>query len=260
MLNINDLSVAIEGRKILSQLTLEVFPGDFISILGPNGAGKSTLLKAVLGLITPQNGNVSWQNHNIQTMTRKDIAKAMTLVPQETYFQFDYTVAEVVLMGRFPWVDYWGNYSIEDYQIVEEVLVKLSIEFLKDRLFNTLSGGEKQKVLVARAMAQKSGLIMLDETLSFLDLNHQIEIMDILKKINRDEGKTILIISHNINLSSAYSNRVVILKDGSLIADGKPEDLISKLMIKKVFGVETELMINPDTGKPVIYYSKHEEI
>ncbi len=256
MLRIKELSVKIEEKTILDNVAFQIKKGEFISIIGPNGAGKSTLLKAVLGLIPFHRGEVWLKGQNLRAIERKALSQLITLIPQETHLQFDYSVQDLILMGRFPYVEYWGNYSEQDYKVSHEIMDRLNLNYLSDRSYNSLSGGEKQRVLIARALAQDTDIIMLDETLSFLDLNHQVEIMNLLKDINQQEHKTILIISHNINLSSEYCDRIIILKEGSLVGDGHPEKLITYEMIRKVFQIDAGLLVNPTSHKPILYYTE----
>ena len=256
MLIINNLSVSLEQKDILRNISLHIESGEFVSIIGPNGAGKSTFLKAVSGLIDIRQGDITLKNKKINQYSKKELAKIITLIPQETVLQFDLSVEEMVLMGRFPYLDYWGNYTLEDRQLTGVILEKLHIHHLSSRSFNSLSGGEKQKVLIARALAQDSSIIMLDETLSFLDMNHQIETMELLSKIHLEDRKTIILISHNLNLSNEYSDRIVIFKNGQLMADGTPRELINKEMLSAAFGAEIDMLQNPKSGNPVIYYTR----
>lgn len=255
MIKIEDLSVDLDNKSILRDINLEIRKGEFTSIIGPNGAGKSTLLKSILKLLEYNKGEIYFEGQNIKKIATRAYAQKLAFIPQENNIQFDYTVKDIILMGRYPWIDYWGSYGKEDYRILEDLVSKLKLEELINRDFNHLSGGEKQRVLLARAIAQDTDFIFLDETLSFLDINHQIEIMQLLRKINDEQKKTILIVSHNVNLSIEYSDRLLVLKKGQIIVDGRPEQVITEQLLFDVFNIELHIINNPYTQKPNILYT-----
>jgi len=256
LIKIENLSVNLDNKTIIDHINLQINPGELTSIIGPNGAGKSTLLKTILNLIDFQSGSITFRDKNIKKIPVKTYAQCIAFIPQENNILFDYTVEDIILMGRFPWIDYWGSYSKKDYLILEELIAQFKLQDLAKRQFNHLSGGEKQRVLLARAIAQDTDYIFLDETLSFLDINHQIEIMQILRQINLEKKKSILIVSHNVNLSIEYSDRIIVMKKGNLIADGTPQNIISEDLIKSVFNIDLHIVQNPYTEKPLLLYSK----
>ncbi len=259
MIEINNLSVKLEKKDILKNISLHIGEKEIISIIGPNGAGKSTLLRALLNLIPYETGEFYFHQQKnkilIHQLSHKDFAKVFAYIPQEHNMQFDYTVKEIILMGRFPWVDYWGSFSKKDQLICDEISHQFKVESLRDRSFNHLSGGEKQRVLLARAFAQETPFIFLDETLSFLDINHQIEIMQLLQEIHLKQNKSIVIVSHNINLSIEYSDKLIILKNGEILAQGNASDIISREIIQKTFNLDIHIINNPITNKPNLLYS-----
>ncbi len=255
MLKIQNITTGYANHTILQDFSLAVSRGDFLAILGPNGAGKSTLLKALIGFLPYINGTISLDGISLSKISKMDLAKKISLIPQEIYLQFDYRVLDIVLMGRFPYLNYWENYRQEDFDIVEEILEKLNLSAMRDEYFSCLSGGEKQRVMIARALAQDTEIILMDEALSHLDINHQLEIMQLLAKIQKEDGKTIVLISHNINISSEFCNRIVMLKDGQIIADGTAENVITEVNLLKLFGVNINILINPSSQKPNIIYS-----
>ncbi len=259
MIEIKNLSVKLEKKEILKNISLQIGEKEIISVIGPNGAGKSTLLKALLNLIPYETGEFYLHKHNekvsLHQLTQKEFAKFFAYIPQEHNMQFDYTVREIILMGRFPWIDYWSSFSKKDRLICEEISELFKVETLLDRSFNHLSGGEKQRVLLARAFAQETPYIFLDETLSFLDINHQIEIMQLLQEIHIKQNKCIVIVSHNINLSIEYSDRLIIVKSGEILAQGKATDIISGEIIQKTFNLDIHIINNPITKKPNLLYS-----
>lgn len=259
MIRIKELSVRIKEKEILEGISLEIQKGEMISIIGPNGAGKSTLLKSILNLHPEYSGSITYTKHSeesqeIRQVPVKETAKIFAYIPQELSMQFDFTVEELILMGRYPWTSQSGRYSSKDHEIVEQLICHFQIEGLKDRNFMSLSGGEKQRVLLAKALAQDTDFIFLDETLSFLDINHQIEIMKLLKEINQEQKKSIIIVSHNINLSIEFSDRLIALKSGKLIADGKAEEIINEAFIHRLFGIQMHLINNPYSNKANLLY------
>ena len=259
MIKINEMSVKLENNDILKRISLEIYENEIVSILGPNGAGKSTLLRALLDIIPYQEGQVMYKHDgsevDMHSLSRRQFAKILAYIPQENSMQFDYSVKEIIMMGRFAWIDYWGSYSSQDIEIVQKMSEIFKVEKLLNRSFNKLSGGEKQRVLLARAFAQDTKYVFLDETLSFLDINHQIEIMQLLRELQLKQGKTIVIVSHNINLSIEYSDRLVILKPGELLAEGKVADIITAEIIKKAYDADIYITENPITKKPNLLYS-----
>ena len=182
------------------------------------------------------------------------MARNIALISQEFNLQFDYTVEELVLMGRFPYLGYWQNYSKSDYAIVEKIIGQLDLQHLAAKKFSQLSGGERQRVAIGRALAQEADTILLDEAFSHLDLNHQIEIMQLLAEINQQQQKQIILVSHNINLAAEYCDRVIMLKQGKLVADGKPEVVINQANIAELYGSKISIRPNPLTGKPNLIY------
>ena len=244
----------LRGFPVLKDISLQIAEGDFCALLGPNGAGKSTLLYTIMGYLKPSEGYITIFEKDIAKIKHSWLAKQIAFVPQETRSEFDHTVQETVLMGRYPYLGLLQSYSSEDFDVVDSVLEELKLLELKHRWLSEISGGEKQRVLIARALVQQTPFILLDESLSQLDINYQIEIMKLLRTIHSKENKTVLIVSHNINLASNYAERLIFLKEGKLLAAGKPEDLMQKETLKDLFAVELDIMINPHTGHPNIIY------
>ncbi len=259
MIKIKDLSVKIKVKEIISGISLQIQKGEMISIIGPNGAGKSTFLKSILNLNPDYQGHIeftrdSGETQSIRQIPVKETAKLFAYIPQEVSLQFDFTVEDLILMGRYPWTSQSGRYSQQDYEIVNRLIRHFQIEALRNRNYMSLSGGEKQRVLLAKALAQDTAYIFLDETLSFLDINHQIEIMKLLKEINHEQQKSIIIVSHNINLSIEFSDRLIALNQGKVIADGPAEEIINETFIHTLFGINMHLLNNPYSNKPNLLY------
>ena len=256
MIYVNDLNVGYKSKNVIKKLNVSFQSGDFCALIGPNGAGKSTLLKSLLNYLPINSGEIILDGKNISEMSRIEIAKQISLIPQSFNMQFDFTVYDLVLMGRFPYLGYINTYSSKDKDLVNNVLSDLGLSPLKNNMFNELSGGEQQRVIIARSLVQDTPLILMDEAFSHLDINHQIEIMHILSEINRNQHKTIILVSHNLNLVAEYCNRVVMLKDGELIADGSPQKVMNSENMKKLYDMNLQVINNPITKKPNVIYTQ----
>ena len=255
MIKIKNIEVSYGKNKILNNITLDLKQNEFTFILGPNGAGKSTLLKSINGIVKIEAGDILIEDKNICAFEEKDLAKHIAFIPQEFNMQFDFSVYEFVLMTRYPWLNFWGHYTEKDHQIVEKYLSLLDLQDFKNRYFNQLSGGEKQRVLIARALVQETDYILMDESLSFLDINHQIEILQLLKEINNHEDKTIIMVSHNLNLAAEFADRLIFLKKGEMVTSGSPKEVYNPEYLKIVFGMDFCMIENPFTGVLNIVYN-----
>nr|MBP7310408.1 ABC transporter ATP-binding protein [Candidatus Cloacimonadota bacterium] len=227
---------------------------EFGALIGPNGAGKSTLLYALMGYLKPISGKILLQDKELQSYRRAAMARLLAFVPQESKSDFDHSVYETVLMGRYPYLGILRAHSDADRRVVDEVLEMLNLASLRQRWLSELSGGEKQRVYIARALVQETPCILLDESLSQLDINHQIEIMNLLKSISRDQHKTILIVSHNLNLAANHADKLFFLKGGSLLSSGDPAKMMQSSHLSELFGVNLQTQINPNSGRPNIIY------
>jgi iron complex transport system ATP-binding protein len=254
LLEIKKLTAGYGEQEILHQVDLEFPKGEFCALLGPNGAGKTTLLKTIVGYLPYTSGDILIKKRSLQKWSKRELSRNVALISQEFSLQFDYTVEELVLMGRFPYLGYWQNYSDKDRQIVAEILAKLDLSNYASKLYSQLSGGEKKRVSIARALAQQTDIMLLDEAFTQLDINHQIEIMHILSQINKQDGKLILLISHNINLASEYCERIVLLKQGRVLADGKPAEIINQENLQRLYNARLQVIQNPVTKNPNLIY------
>jgi iron complex transport system ATP-binding protein len=237
---------------VLENFTCSVDKGEFVGIIGPNGAGKSTLLKLLDRIIVPQSGDIWLENKRLSEYSRKELARSVGYVQQDFYSAYDYTALEIVLMGRFPYQKSWGFDSPEDIKIALEVMSITDCFYLKDRSFNTLSGGEKQRVVVASALAQEPKLLFLDEPTAALDLKHQVHIYHILKKLQSEQLLTIISVTHDINLASQFCDRILILKDGKLHSDGNVQQVLKVEVLQDVYEVDLNIIGHPISGLPVI--------
>jgi iron complex transport system ATP-binding protein len=220
------------------------------AIIGPNGSGKTTLLRLINGSLLPDSGEIYVGKKNTSQYKRKEIAQKVAIVPQETSAVFPFYVEEIVLMGRFP---HLGNYRFEnkeDYKIVHEAMEKTDTLAFARRRFNELSAGERQRVLIARALAQKPEILLLDESTAFLDLKHQLRFLKLLKQLNRDDGLTIVFVTHDINLAAQHADKIILLYSGKIYAIGNPAEVISARNMKEVYEVDTLVDANPQNGSP----------
>ena len=229
---------------------LEVFPGEMLGIIGPNGSGKTTLLKLLDGMLLPHEGEVFVQGKSMATLKRGEIARAVAMVAQENFFRFSFSVLEVVLMGRFPHLGRLQFERDKDLKIAVNALRATHVLELSERSIHELSGGEKQRVLLARALAQEPGAILLDEPTSFLDLKYKKEIFDLIASLTKGRGLSVVIVSHDIDLVSQYCHRIVMLKNGSVHLTGTPDQVIDAESIQNVYECAVLVDRNPMTGKP----------
>ena len=251
-INIKELCFRYGSETILDNISLYIKPGSFVSIIGPNGSGKSTLLKNISAILKPSEGMVYLGEQNIQQISAKEIARIMAVVPQETIMEYRFSSFDIVLMGRSPHLDRFQSESLEDYKIAKNAMELTDTWRLKDRFINELSGGERQRVIIARALTQEPKIILLDEPTAFLDIQHQMEILELLSKLNRENGLTVVAVLHDINLAARFSNELLLLQEGRIIAEGLPEEVITSEIIKQAYGIEIVIKKNPFTGTPYV--------
>ncbi len=247
-LQITDLVFSYGSTQILDRITMELGSSEVLGVVGPNGAGKSTLLRCIDRILVPDHGTVLLDGQDMKAMNRMEIAKGIGYVPQNISTVFPATVFDTVLMGRRPHLG-WRS-SEEDIDTVLEVLTMLKIKYLAMRDFNEISGGQQQKVLIARALAQDAEIILLDEPTSNLDIRHQLEVMDILKNLVRTKGISVIMAIHDLNLAARYSDRIIMLNGGSIHGDGDPEAVLTAENIRSVYGVE--VAVKSEDEKPYI--------
>jgi iron complex transport system ATP-binding protein len=253
MLSARDLSFAYARRRglderVLDHVSIEVQRGTVVGLLGPNGSGKTTLLKLVAGVLSPQSGRVEIDGRPIEQLTRRELARRIAVVPQETHSTFDFSVIDMVLMGRYP---HLGPFELEgaaDQAIAREALAATGTERLESRPFATLSGGEKQRVVIASALAQASDMLLLDEPTAALDLGYQFEITALLRQLNADRQTTMIVSTHDLNLAAALCERVVLLKDGRVIAHGPTRDTLTTENIRLLYDVDADVQFHSRAG------------
>jgi len=252
LIEVKELSAGYENGYVVENISFSLKDGEFLSILGRNGSGKSTLIKALQGLLKNVSGQITVDGEDIFSLKARQLAQKIAYVPQIFSFSFEFSVMEIILMGRYIHQGRLGSISSSDSRIVEEVMSLAQIAHLKDKKIAHLSGGERQRVFIARALAQDTPFLFLDEPSSHLDISYQVEIYQILKRLQEEKGKTILSTEHNINLVIPYSQKLMFLKEGKVRAIGEPEKLITKDNIKEVFEADVEIRENIHSKLPEI--------
>lgn len=248
-LEVKDLSVCIHRKHIVQNVSFEVLDGEFVGLLGPNGSGKSTLLKTLYRLMKPTEGTILWDGKNTADISQKEFAQSVAVVSQFNNLAFDFTVSEVVLMGRSPHLGALTSESENDRSIASEALEKVELGAFKDRSFTSLSGGERQRVMLARALAQQPKFLILDEPTNHLDIKHQLTTLAIVRNL----GISCLSALHDLAMASRFVDRVYLMKDGCFIADGTPKSVVTKHNIKTAYDVDASVLIN-DAGALQIDY------
>jgi iron complex transport system ATP-binding protein len=233
---------------VLKGVVLEVDRGDLVGILGPNGSGKTTLLKLLGGVLRPASGSVTLDGRPLAGWSRREIARRVAFVPQETSAPFDFTVLDIVLMGRFPHLGAFALEGPEDLAIARHALEATGTSAFEDRAFSTLSGGEKQRVVIASALAQSPELLLLDEPTASLDIGHQIEVRTLLRRLNADNGVTMVLSTHDLNLAAGLCRRLVLLNDGQVLATGRTEEVLTPDAVRELYHVDAEVVWHPRAG------------
>ena len=247
-----DLSFAYKDRPVLHSVSLSVEKGEMLGILGPNGSGKTTLLK-ILSAVLRGEGGVSVHGKSIATYTRRELSRLFAVVQQEARVNFPYTAAEIVLMGR---ASYHSPFALEGQKDLE--VARASMELtdslsLVDRYLHELSGGEKQRVMIARGLAQEPQILLLDEPSAFLDLKHQVQVFELLRRLNRERGLTIVAALHDLNLAALFCPRLVMLRDGKIYRDGSPSEVLTEKTIDEVYGIRVRVESDPSGEKPQLF-------
>jgi iron complex transport system ATP-binding protein len=237
---------------VLRDIELNITEGEMVGLIGPNGCGKTTLLKLASGVLCPVKGEVSLDGLSLKRLSRKHIAQKVAVVPQSFHIPFAFTVDEVVMLGRTPFVSMLSGETAKDRETATMALELAGIAHLRNRYFNELSGGERQKVILAMALAQEPKLLLLDEPTAHLDISHQVEIMEAVKRLNRLQGITVIAAMHDLNLAALFFDRLVLLKEGILVADGTPHEVLTEDTLRHVFSASVKVSQHPVTAAPHI--------
>ncbi|QAS53523.1 heme ABC transporter ATP-binding protein [Halobacillus litoralis] len=249
-LQVENLNFSYNHHKILKDISIHVANGEFVGIIGPNGSGKSTLLKNIYRALTPDTGSIYLDEKNYRNFKVKEIAKKLGVIGQDNSLPFDFAVNEIVAMGRSPHKKLFEGDKKEDKEIIQNALKKVDMEEMAERNFLYLSGGEKQRVLLARVLSQQTEFLVLDEPTNHLDIHHQLRIFDVIKGL----GATVLSAIHDLNIASLYCDRIYVMKNGSIYKSGTPEEIFTSENINEVFNIKTDVRLHPVTKKVMITY------
>lgn len=255
MLKMRDIRVRRDQRLILALDTLHIAPDRFTVILGHNGSGKSTLMNLIARQFTPDSGGIELDGQPLDTYCQRDFARRVAFLPQRLPEVAGLTVRELVRLGRFPWRGLLGRWQPEDREVVERALAQTDVAPYAEHLADSLSGGERQRAWIAMLLAQQSPLLLLDEPTSALDLAHQYELMELLRGLNRDNGRGIVAILHDINLTTRYADRIIALKKGRVFFDGSPEQLLSGALLSELYDIPIELIDQPGQARQIAVVS-----
>ncbi|MGX6445390.1 ABC transporter ATP-binding protein [Neobacillus sp. K501] len=252
-----DLSLSYGDTLIIDELNLKIPKGEITVFIGANGCGKSTLLRSIARLLKPKSGAVLLDGQAIAKLSTKEVAKKMAILPQSPSAPEGLTVLQLIKQGRYPHQTWLKQWSEEDEKKVNDALKATRLEDLKERTVDSLSGGQRQRAWIAMTLAQDTDVILLDEPTTYLDMTHQIEILDLLFELNEKKKRTVVMVLHDLNLACRYAHNIVALKDQKIYAQGKPEYVINCSLVKNVFGMECEVTMDPLFGTPLcIPYGK----
>jgi len=249
-IKVENLSHSYGHEKVLNNISINIENDHFITVVGPNGSGKTTLIKKLLRNFKLTKKTIFLDNKDVVDYKSKEFAKKIAAVQQNTNINYDFSVEDIVLMGRTPYIERFKSETHKDYEIVERVLKETDLYELKDRSFLELSGGEKQRVIIARALAQEPEILILDEPINHLDIKHKVKIMKLMKKLSVEKGIVIITILHDLNFSLKYSDYCILLKNGEIYDDGHPNDVLTQKNISDVYDVDIE----------VLEYNKNEKL
>ena len=238
---VKQLSVTLGNRHILHDISVSIPMGKITTLIGPNGCGKSTLLRSMIGYISSPSECVTIFDKPLSSYSQNQLARQMAFLPQVPNMPKDMTVEELVYCGRYPYQNWWKNTAKEDREIVDNALSITKTDHLRHQLIPSLSGGERQRVWIAMALAQEPKLLVLDEPTTYLDINHQLEIMELLKRLNKEQGLTVLMVLHDLTQAVQYSDYMAVIKAGHLIAAGDTKDITSDSLFKEVFSVDVQV-------------------
>ncbi|MGW2720589.1 ABC transporter ATP-binding protein [Streptomyces sp. NPDC001492] len=245
-------TLAYDQRVIAEQLSVEIPDHSFTVIVGPNACGKSTLLRALSRMLKPSQGRVLLDGQVIQSMPAKKVARTLGLLPQSSIAPDGITVADLVGRGRYPHQGILRQWSAEDERVVQESMARTGVAGLADRHVDELSGGQRQRVWIAMALAQQTPLLLLDEPTTYLDIQHQIDVLDLCAELHEEQGRTLVAVLHDLNHAARYATHLIALRDGQVVAEGAPGDIVTAELVEEVFGLRCQVVDDPETGTPLV--------
>jgi iron complex transport system ATP-binding protein len=250
LIDIRAISLQYGSCRVINRVSVQIAQGEFFIIIGPNGAGKTTLLKALSGLHPLIEGDVLVRQRSIKDYSKKELARTLALVPQQVNADFPFTVAETVLMGRYPHLGFPAVESSKDLELAEQAMAFTEVMHLAGRRLGQLSGGERQRVIIARALCQQSKILLLDEPTASLDPAHQLRIMDLMERLREQEQITVIMVSHDLNLAATYADRLLLLKNGAVEKIGPPRQVITGEQLRQSYDCSLLVDENPLLGTP----------
>ena len=251
-LRASDLRLAYGERVVVDGLDFEVTSGSITAVIGPNGCGKSTLLRALGRLLEPKRGEVLLDGKRIHKMSTKDVARVLGVLPQSPQAPEGLTVADLVARGRHPHQAWYRQWSSDDETAVGEALAMTGIADLADRTIDELSGGQRQRAWLSMALAQGTDLLLLDEPTTYLDLSHQVDVLELVGRLHEESGRTVVMVLHDLNLAARYADRLVAMKDGAIVASGEPAEVLTERLLAEVFDLEARVIEDPVAGTPMV--------
>ncbi len=250
---VEQLSYSYTDTPFIDNLSFGFKAGELFNVVGPNGAGKTTLLYLLGGIIKPQAGQILLDGKPLSSFKRQALAKIMTIIPAESNIAFDFTVYDIVSMGRYPYHSPLASLTDKDHEIIREVIERTGLTKSENKVFNQLSSGERQRVLIARALAQKTPILLMDEPTVHLDIHYQLDIYRLAQSLAHDKNLSIFMISHNLNYTSMYSDRIMLMQEGRIVKIGTPDDIFQPELLSDVYGTALSVYPHPKTGKPTIW-------
>jgi iron complex transport system ATP-binding protein len=246
-----NVSAAYGDKEILRGLNFEIPAGEIVGVLGPNGAGKTTLLQLMAGVLRPRAGRIALDDRALDAYSRNEIARRVSVLPQDTVIDFPFTALEIVLMGRSPYLKTFQWESAEDLSLAREAMALTNCLQFADQDIRLLSGGERERVLLARALAQGPKVLLLDEPTTHLDLRHWRATYRLLERLNQEQGLTIILVLHDLNFASLICRRILLLAEQTLQANGPPQEVLQAERIERIYGTPVSATLHPETGKPL---------
>ncbi len=256
LFTLNGVGFAYERRKALDDLSLSITSGNFWGILGPNGCGKSTLLDLLAGCKIPGSGTIKYRGRDLAGLTKRELAQEIALVPQDYYINFSFTVHEIVMMGRHPYIPRFAAPARADFDLVDQVMELLKISRFKDKYITDLSGGEKQRVIFARALTQDTPVLLLDEATSNMDIQHTLDLLDTVAMAVGGRRKTVIAVLHNLNLAAAYCDKLIMMQAGKLVCAGAIDNVLTEANLHKVFGIESHIYFDDYSGSKQVVFKR----
>ena len=245
------LSLAYDSQVIIEKLSTTITTGEITALVGPNGCGKSTLLRGLARLLKPQTGELLLDGNAIHSLPTRELAKQLGLLPQGPIAPEGLTVYELVAQGRYPHQGFFQQWSLEDERVTQEAITVTNMIEFADRPLDTLSGGQRQRAWIAMTLAQKTPFLLLDEPTTYLDIGYQMEVMELIEQLNKERQMTILLVLHDLNQAARYSQRMIVLSQGEIVADGAPEAVLTQRLLAEVFKVRANIVTDPYSGSPV---------